>query len=85
MKRKLATALLAILSLSSCEHEENQPKLKSGDIVRVKLTGERLSVIGHTNRFGVYDRRYDLRNHTGHIREMMAGEVELDMQPENDQ
>ncbi len=66
-----------VLLLAACERPTpTTAKFQAGDIVRVKLTGERLGVVGKTNRPFVYDERYDVRNHEGYVREMMPYELE---------
>ncbi len=68
-----------VLLLVACDRSAPTPtKFQAGDIVRVKLTGERLGVVGLTNRPFVYDERYDVRNHEGYIREMWPHELERD-------
>lgn len=76
--RALASTSFVLL-LAACDRSApTQAKFRAGDIVRVKLTGERLGVVGLTNRPFVYDERYDVRNHEGYVREMMPHELERD-------
>jgi hypothetical protein len=68
-----------VLLLAACDRPTPTPaKFQDGDIVRVKLTGERLGVVRLTNRPFVYDERYDVRNHEGYVREMLPHELERD-------
>lgn len=68
-----------VLLLAACDRPTPTPtKFQAGDIVRVKLTGERLGVVRLTNRILVYDERYDVRNHEGYVREMLPHELERD-------
>jgi hypothetical protein len=68
-----------VLLLAACDRPKPPPtKFQAGDIVRVKLTGERLGVVRLTNRILVYDERYDVRNHEGYVREMLPHELERD-------
>ncbi len=76
-----ATICLCLVSCGRCR-EPVPHKFHAGEIVRVKLTGERLSVVGKTDMYTRYDERYNVRNHEGNIRIMMSYELELDEQAE---
>lgn len=68
--------LLSLL-LVSCE-PSNIPELKfrAGDIVSNKLTGEKMIVVGRTNRPFFYSECYDVRNSNGEILERFPEEIE---------
>jgi hypothetical protein len=68
----------AFMLLKECAPKPITPKFHAGDIVYVKLTGERLGVVRRTNKPFVYDERYDVRNHEGYTREMFPYELELE-------
>jgi hypothetical protein len=72
MKLFLLTVLLV-----SCEPQESPEfKFKAGDIVSNKLTGEKMIVIGQTNRPLFYSECYDVRNSKGEILERFPEEIE---------
>lgn len=72
-------AVFIALLLVACDRQAHPAtKFQAGDVVRVKLTGERLGVVGLTNRPFVYGERYDVRNHEGYVREMLPQELERD-------
>ena len=74
-----AVASTSFVLLAACDRPTPTPAtFQAGDIVRVKLTGERLGIVRLTNRPLVYDERYDVRNHEGYVREMLPHELERD-------
>lgn len=76
--RAVASISFVLLLVACGPSKPAERKFRDGDIVRVKLTGERLAVVRLTNRPLVYDERYDVRNHEGYIREMWPHELERD-------
>jgi hypothetical protein len=68
--------LLSIL-LVNCEPSNiPEPKFRAGDIVSNKLTGEKMIVVGKTNRPFFYNECYDVRNSKGEILERFPEEIE---------
>jgi uncharacterized protein YodC (DUF2158 family) len=68
--------LLSILLVSCEPSNSNEWKFKAGDIVSNKLTGEKMIVVGRTNRPFFYSECYDVRNSKGEILERFPEEIE---------
>lgn len=78
LRRAAFVASLSLTLLMGCSEQPAKPSSKwtPGDIVSVKLTGERLSVVHvHTYRNSIY---YTVRNHEGHMRSMLQEELKAE-------
>jgi hypothetical protein len=68
--------LLSIFLVSCEPSNPHEWKFKAGDIVSNKLTGEKMIVVGRTNRPFFYSECYDVRNSKGEILERFPEEIE---------
>jgi hypothetical protein len=65
------------LLLVSCVPDKPPPDaFTRGQIVTVKMSGERGIVLGRTNRWLMYEEKYDVRNQAGVTLELYPFELE---------
>lgn len=65
------------LLLAACAPDKSPPDaFTRGQIVTVKVSGERGIVLGRTNRWLMYEEKYDVRNQAGVTLEIYPFELE---------
>ncbi len=70
-------ALVLLFVFAGCS--KSPPSFKSGDIVRLKLTGERLHIVGLTNKPFYYGETYEAKDSQGKTRDMIhPNEIQLE-------
>lgn len=72
--KTLAIATIMVFFLGSCDRKPTPPdNFLRGEIVEIKLSGEKVSIVDTYGRHGW--RIYKVRNHEGHVRELFSEEL----------
>ncbi len=73
-----ATIAILALAIAGCQKPQPERQFKSGDIVKSRLTGERMLILGMTNRPFYYGEPYEVKHADGSKSDMVKPEeIEL--------
>lgn len=72
------TITILILAITGCQKHQPERQFKSGDIVKSRLTGEKMLILGMTNRPFYYGETYEVKRADGSKSDMVKPEeIEL--------